>query len=199
MQTEIEPLERLFRSIADGEERALHSLYRREVDWVYRIAFRLIGEPSAAEDVVQETFLKIWRMASRYNPSAGSARAWIAVIARNTAFDHVRKRRSTEMLIEDDPRFIVDPADPPDPKLHRCLSGLPVDQAHAIVTMYRLGLTHVELAERLGVPIGTAKSRILRGTEALRKCMLDGEAATRHASEQADRSVMANTANGQRS
>lgn len=180
---------KLFHAIATGDERALHSLYRAHADWVLAIAVRLLGDPSAAEDVVQDTFLKIWRTADRFDSASGSARAWIAIIARNTALDHMRRRRPTELLVENDPQFRLEPLDPPDPKLQKCLSCLPPDQAIAIVTMYRYGLSHSELAEHIGVPAGTAKSRVLRGTRALRECMTLQKSSCA-ASESAVRCVM---------
>ena len=96
----------------------------------------------------------------------------MGVIARNAALDMIDRRQSSESLdAADGPELAVAAVEPPDARLGQCLKRLPPDQARAIVTMYNEGLSHSELADRLSVPLGTAKSWVRRGTRLLRECM----------------------------
>jgi RNA polymerase sigma-70 factor (ECF subfamily) len=162
----------LFAAMASGDEAAFRAVYATYGKLVFAIALRILRDRSAAEDAAQETFVKLWRTAARFDPNSGSARSWIAVIARNSALDLVRKRRPMEEFGEEEIASIVTEAvDPPDLKLGRCLARLPADQAKAIVTIYTYGMSHSELSEHLNIPIGTVKSWIRRGTSALKICM----------------------------
>ncbi|WP_164857114.1 RNA polymerase sigma factor [Sphingomonas crocodyli] len=155
-----------------GDEGAFRRLYETQGDWVYAIALRLLRDPQAAEDAVQEAFMKLWRTAGRFDIERGTAKTWIGIIARNAALDLGRRRQPAEELDEANLASLATEAiEPPDPKLNRCLGQLPSDQARAIVTMYHYGLSHSELSEQLGLPLGTVKSWIRRGTQALKLCM----------------------------
>ncbi len=161
-----------FAAVAEGDEAAFGAIYRANVNWVYSLTFRILRDRSLAEDAVQETFVKVWRTAHRFDPKMGSARGWIGIIARNCALDLGRRRRPVEELDRGEAALIATEAiDPPDMKLGRCLSRLPSNQAKAIITMYTYGMSHSELSEYLGIPIGTVKSWISRGTSSLKLCM----------------------------
>ncbi|MCW1427818.1 RNA polymerase sigma factor [Novosphingobium sp. JCM 18896] len=164
--------EALLIGMASGEEAAFRRLYEAEADWVYAIALRILRDSQAAEDAVQEAFIKLWRTASRFDPALGSAKTWIGIIARNAALDLGRRRQPVEELDEGHLATLATEAvEPPDPKLGKCLDELPRDQARAIVTMYSYGLSHSELSETLALPLGTVKSWIRRGTQSLKLCM----------------------------
>ncbi len=173
MASGTDPALNLFASVAKGDQAAFQRIYADNVKWVLALALRLLRDKALAEDAVQETFVKIWRSAHRYNPATGSLRGWIGVIARNTALDLIRKRRLFQDAQPDDilPDMVTLPSDPPDMKLQRCLSLLATGQADAIVTMYTYGMSHAELADHLALPIGTVKSWIRRGTHSLKQCM----------------------------
>lgn len=162
----------LLRDMAAGDERAFRQLYETQADWVYAIALRILRDTQAAEDAVQEAFVKLWRTAARFDASLGSGKTWIGIIARNAALDMGRRRQPVEELDEGTMASLATEAvEPPDPKLGKCLDQLPPDQARAIVTMYNYGLSHSELSEQLDLPLGTVKSWVRRGTQSLKQCM----------------------------
>lgn len=172
MITKFRSPETLLRDMAAGDERALRQLYEAQGDWVYAIALRILRDTQAAEDAVQEAFVKLWRTAGRFDAALGSAKTWIGIIARNAALDMGRRRQPTEELDESTMASLATEAvEPPDPKLGKCLDQLPRDQAQAIVTMYNFGLSHSELSHQLDQPLGTVKSWIRRGTQSLKHCM----------------------------
>lgn len=167
-----ESLESLLALVADGDMQAFGSLYAIVAGRLLAIAFRILRDQHAAEDAAQEAFLRIWRNAHRYEPARGAPLAWMGVIARNAALDLVQSRRPAEMLEAADTfDLAVQAVEPPDARLGQCLKRLPLDQAKAIVTMYNEGLSHSELAQRLAIPLGTAKSWVRRGTQSLKECM----------------------------
>ena len=172
MACESESLESLLRLVAAGDMLAFRTLYAASAGRLLAIALRILREQQAAEDAVQEAFLRIWRNSARYDAARGTPLAWMGVIARNAALDMIDRRQSSESLdAADGPELAVAAVEPPDARLGQCLKRLPPDQARAIVTMYNEGLSHSELADRLSVPLGTAKSWVRRGTRLLRECM----------------------------
>lgn len=165
-------IERLLSDVAAGDMAAFRALYDSAAGRLLAIATNILREREAAEDAVQEAFLRIWRRAGSYEPSRGSPLAWMGVIARNAALDHARRRRPVEELQAADViALAVQPVEPPDARLGQCLGRLPADQAKAIVTMYNYGLSHAELAQQLSAPLGTVKSWVRRGTQSLKECM----------------------------
>jgi RNA polymerase sigma-70 factor, ECF subfamily len=172
MSCQAEQLAALLQSVADGDRKAFRALYDASAGRLLAIAMRILRDPQAAADAVQEAYLRIWRNAGRFEPAKGAPLAWMGVIARNAALDQVDKRRPLEQLeAAGDACLSVAPLEPPDARLGQCLKRLPENHARAIVTMYTYGLSHSELAEHLAVPLGTAKSWVRRGTDALRECM----------------------------
>ncbi len=170
--TVTDSLEALLAEMANGSETSFRTLYDTQANRVFAIALRILRDQQAAEDAVQETFVKLWRTAGRFEESRGSAKAWIGIIARNSALDMGRKRQPNDELDETVmARMATEAVEPPDPKLGRCLDQLPREQAGAIVTMYTYGLSHSELSERLELPLGTIKSWVRRGTQSLKVCM----------------------------
>ena len=170
--TTIQSSEALLVDMAAGNKSSFRLLYEARANWVYAIALRILRDPQIAEDAVQETFIKLWRTAGRYDIARGSAKAWIGIIARNCALDMGRRRQPAAEI--DDAALALleaDAVDPPDPKLGKCLGQLPGDQAKAIVAMYTYGFSHSELSEQLELPLGTIKSWVRRGTQSLKVCM----------------------------
>jgi RNA polymerase sigma-70 factor, ECF subfamily len=162
----------IFSKIAAGDQKAFQHFYQENCSLVYTIAVRILRDTSLAEDAVQETFVKIWRSAGQFDATLGTSQSWISTIARNVALDLIRKRRPYEELSDTDIMAIAaDPCEPSDPKLGQCLAQLPEEQVIAIVTMYTYGMSHSELSNHLGAPIGTIKSRVRRATASLKKYM----------------------------
>ena len=157
--------------VAAGDRAALKSLYEREGAKVMAISLRMLGRRDIAEEVVQDTFLSIWRAAKSFDPSKGSARSWIYVIARRRALDRLRaspwlKRETPEFTEGWAPSLSEDSL-----ALTECLQQLDAKSRYAICICYLYGLTHEELSSAVGVPLGTLKSRIRRGLKSLRKCL----------------------------
>jgi RNA polymerase sigma-70 factor (ECF subfamily) len=183
--------------MAGGDLDALDGLYERYRTMAYSIALRITGEPAAAEDVVQEAFLGAWRNAARYVEGRGSVKTWLLSIVHHRAIDSIRRRRPTTEFPEPDaPGGVPAPLTLPDvwgdvaveldrAAIAEALVAISTVQREAIELAYFGGLTQVEISDRLGVPLGTVKSRMRLGLLALRRALLgtgagsaDGEPVT---------------------
>lgn len=162
-----------------GDLDALEGLYGRHGTMAYSIAMRMTGDAGTAEDVVQEAFLGAWRNAARYSAERGSVRTWLLAIVHHRAIDAMRRRRATVELPDETegaspaaltmPDIWDDVAATLDRDMIRsALEAIPERQREAIELAYFGGLTQVEIAERLGAPLGTVKSRMRLGLLAMR-------------------------------
>ena len=164
-------LDVLIARLASGDRAAFRALYDRTSSRMMGVALRIMGETALAEDAVQEAYLRVWRSAAKFDPKRGEAMSWMGRIVRNVCFDRLPKER--DMARIEDVTIPVMPADPPDARLDACLRKLPENQRKALILMYVHGMTHPELAAYLGVPLGTIKSWIKRGSRAVREGMGD--------------------------
>ena len=173
--------------VARSEESALAELYDRHSRVAYGLALRVLRDEALAEDAVQEAFLQVWRTAGRFIPERAKASTWILTLVHRRAVDLVRReqRRRTEQLAEaDDVRTGSSAADDAWLRFERervqgALRRLPDTQREALELAYYGGFTQSELAERLGQPLGTIKSRMFSGLAHLRELLespLEGEA-----------------------
>lgn len=162
--------------VARSEEAALGELYDRYGAAAYRLARRIVRDPSLAEDVVQEAFLAIWRGAARFLPERARAAAWIMTLVHRRAVDVVRReqRRRALPLEDGDDDRIVEAADAAvwlhleRERVQQALAELPDQQRETLELAYYGGFTQSELAERLGRPVGTIKSQMFAGLTNLR-------------------------------
>ncbi|HEY1271190.1 MAG TPA: sigma-70 family RNA polymerase sigma factor [Terriglobales bacterium] len=161
-------------AIRSGDEQAMAQLYDRYSLIVYSVALRVLGDTGAAEDVLQEVFLQLWLNPDAFDASRGSLPAWLAVIARNRAIDSLRKRRPSTDI--EDVVVSVEPDLAGDAERNRALekirgtlSGMPQAQRVALELAFFEGLTHTEIAQKTGEPLGTIKTRIRAGLLGLRK------------------------------
>jgi RNA polymerase sigma factor (sigma-70 family) len=173
--------------VSAGELNALDELYERYRTMAYSIAYRITGDATLAEDVVQEAFLGAWRNAARYVEGRGSVKTWLLSIVHHRSVDAVRRRRPTTELPEREdlpPAALTLPDIWPEVagNLDReavlgALAGITTVQREAIELAYFGGLTQQEIAERTGTPLGTVKSRMRLGLLSLRRA-LSGENVT---------------------
>jgi RNA polymerase sigma-70 factor (ECF subfamily) len=153
--------ETLLRRLAAGETSALGEFYDVFAGLVNGLALRILRDAADAEDVVQEVFLQVWRQASRFDPTRGSVEAWLCTIARTRALDRLRRRTARREDPEDEaPPSSATPKSAEAIAVRKALDGLTSDQRKALELAYFEGLTQSEIAERLGEPLGTVKTRI---------------------------------------
>jgi RNA polymerase sigma-70 factor (ECF subfamily) len=161
-----ERLADLLRAMAGGDRAAAPELYKLIGGRLYGVAQRILRDPGLAEDAVQEGFLKIWKNARRFDAAKGAASTWMAVIVRRAAIDK-RPRVTMQILPElEAPNVDLDYVHP---RLRACLSDLPELHRKALVLTYVYGLSHTELAQAMGAPLGTVKSWVRRATVALKE------------------------------
>jgi RNA polymerase sigma-70 factor (ECF subfamily) len=162
-----------------GDSAAFEVVYDRHSGAAFSLAYRMCGTRAAAEDVVQESFLSIWRSGARYDRMRGSVRTWVLGIVHNRAIDslrrnnvHDRRRASDEGLeerFEARERTEVEVAQRDEAReVREALTGLPSEQSRVIELAYFGGFTHTEIADIIGAPIGTIKGRMRLGLEKMR-------------------------------
>ncbi len=149
---------------ARGDRDAFEQLYRRNARAVLGLATRQLGERAAAEDAVQETFASVWRSARSYRPDRGPGGSWLYVVARNAIVDRVRARKDVPAEIPDRASTDAGPLESAEAswehwRVHRALEELPESERAVIALAYWSGLSQREVADRIGVPLGTVKTR----------------------------------------
>ena len=176
----------LLERIAGRDAHALADLYDRYAPVALASAARILGDRSEAEDVLQVVFTKVWQEAGRYDPSKGSAASWLLAWIRNGAIDRLRRRealrRATLHTADQTPvghedNVAIDASEERE-KVARAVAELPPDQRQVIELAYFEGLTQTQIAQRLGEPLGTIKTRMRLGMNKLRQALpvLSGEA-----------------------
>jgi RNA polymerase sigma-70 factor (ECF subfamily) len=167
----------LLEAVAEGNQDAMAAVFDRYSRIVYCIALRVLREPSLAEDVMQEVLLQVWKRPQSFVAQRGNLAAWLSVVARNRAIDVLRKRSPLDPLGDlplPDPRdmtlateqnWLMD-------KVRAVLNSLPAEQQGPLELAYFQGLSHTEIAERTGSPLGTVKTRIRAGLMSIRKAMV---------------------------
>jgi RNA polymerase sigma-70 factor (ECF subfamily) len=182
MSTDPRSDEELIASIQRKDVTALESLYDRHRVLMYSLALRVLGNPSDAEDVVQEVFMSVWRASGTYRPERSSFRSWLISIVHHRAIDRLRSRKSRPQAIA-----LEDGVELPDQSdvwrevsqkltgedVREALRQLPAEQRETIELAYFTGLTHTQIAGRMQVPLGTVKGRMRIGLHKL-KSLLEG-------------------------
>ena len=171
--------------VALADESALKELYDLTSSKLYGVAVRVVTNREWAEDVLQEAYLNIWRIAGAYQASLSPPMAWMGLVVRSRGLDFLRRRtsdRADHVQELDDVISDTVAGDSPNPMdttqaseqacaLHQCLSKLEKKQREVVSLAYLRDLSHSELAEQLKLPLGTVKTWIRRGLEQLRGCM----------------------------
>jgi RNA polymerase sigma-70 factor (ECF subfamily) len=168
--------------VADGDEIALATLYSRHAGTLLALGLRILGAAGEAEDVVQETFLQVWRQAARYDPTRSSVNSWLVLIARSRAIDRLRSRRVAERIVlaAEGGAGEVDTSPGADrnvffaerrARIRQALAALPAEQREVIELAFFRGLTQSEIALETSTPLGTVKTRTLLAMKKLRTAL----------------------------
>lgn len=170
--------EDLISLLVDGDAQALALLYDRHSRAAFSLAYRMMGERQASEDLMQDAFIKIWRGAPSYGAGRGGVRTWILSIVRNQGLDQLRShasRRRTQEKIEasasrsqPNEAFAETWRNSQRAQVREALNSLPQEQLKILELAYFSGYTHVEIADLLGLPLGTVKGRMRLGLKKLR-------------------------------
>jgi RNA polymerase sigma-70 factor (ECF subfamily) len=162
--------------IQRGDESAMATLYDRYSKVVYSVALRVLRDPAAAEDVLQDIFMQIWRKPDSFVSTRGSLAGWLAVISRNRSIDSLRRRKPQDSVDEVVLASSFNLADESERNImteraRGVMVALPAEQRKVLEMAFFDGLTHSEIAELTGDPLGTVKTRIRAGLLVLRKAM----------------------------
>jgi RNA polymerase sigma-70 factor, ECF subfamily len=172
-------LEVCLAAVARGDHAAFGVVYDQAAPSVLGIVRRVLRDPAQSEEVMQEVLLEVWRTAARFDPSAGSATAWIMTVAHRRAVDRVRSeqraaerelRAATASIAYDDVTEAVETTLDQE-RVRRCLDGLTDLQRESVTLAYYGGYSYREVAQLLGVAIGTVKTRMRDGLIRLRDCL----------------------------
>jgi RNA polymerase sigma-70 factor (ECF subfamily) len=177
-----DPLARYLLRCAGGDQGALEALYSQVAPRLYAVCLVLLKREDLAEDVLQESFVKIWNRADSFDPARGNALTWMTSIVRNRALDllrsaHLKAERSAVKYRDvdfshpgDQPEALADTASATQAVMD-CLDQLKESQRRCILLAYYYGHTHEELTRIVQAPLGTVKAWIRRGIERLRECL----------------------------
>jgi RNA polymerase sigma-70 factor, ECF subfamily len=172
--------------IGAKDPQAFEVFYDRHGGAAYSLAYRIVGEPGAAEDVTQEAFISLWRSGARYDRARGSVRSWMLSIVRNRAIDSLRAgaSKAPKLTYDDDALLEQRPSEElteeeamrheTASEVRGALKQLPGDQSKVIQLAYFGGFSQSEIARMLGVPLGTVKGRMRLGLEKIRGEIAEG-------------------------
>jgi RNA polymerase sigma-70 factor (ECF subfamily) len=174
--TQTPPVEdaQLLARVQRGDEQAMAGLFDRYSKIVYSVALRVLRDAAAAEDVLQEIFMQVWRNPNTFIATRGSLGGWLAVVARNRSIDTLRRKKPTEQVEE---VYLASPTNLADEaernlmmeRARSVIVTLPPEQRKTLEMAFFDGLTHSEIAEMTGDPLGTVKTRIRSALGTLRK------------------------------
>jgi RNA polymerase sigma-70 factor (ECF subfamily) len=178
--------EELMPLVGRKDPQAFEVLYDRHGGAAYSLAYRIVGEPAAAEEVTQEAFISVWRSGERFDPTRGSVRSWLLSIVRNRAIDFLRSRAGKAPKLDFDDAAALEQRPATErteeealrretaSELRGAIGKLPDPQSKVIELAYFGGFSHSEIAEILGLPMGTVKGRMRLGLEKIRGELAEG-------------------------
>ena len=181
--------EELMELVLGGQVQAFEVIFDRHSGAAFSLAYRMCGRRSAAEDIVQDAFLSLWRSTSRYDPGRGSVRSWVLSVVHNRAIDAFRRQSSKDSRDVHD-EGIAERLPAPDAtdveverlddarQVRTALDELPPDQRQVIELAYFGGFTHAQIAEMLDLPPGTVKGRMRLGLTKMRHVLGEGSRVT---------------------
>ena len=171
-------------AIREGDRTAFEQLYAATRAKLYGVVLRILKRHDLTDEVIQETYLKIWGSAGSFDPAVASPITWMVTIARNRAIDLVRKR--SEASLEEEPQAMDVAADMPDPlasrelsedlgRLMKCVGRLDTDRKEMVLLAYYNGLSREQLASKFAKPVNTIKTWLRRSLIEIRECLGSGE------------------------
>ncbi len=176
--------EALLNAIADGAVWAMDSLYERYSRILYSLAYRMVADHQVAEDLLQDSFLAVWRRATSFSPQTGAARSWLVSILHHRAIDYLRRvrRRSTIQEAPLEEIELDEATASPDvwdeawrsvqsSQVRAALMKIPTEQRVVIELAYFQGWTHTEIADGIQIPLGTVKARMRLGLNHLKRLL----------------------------
>jgi RNA polymerase sigma-70 factor, ECF subfamily len=178
--------EELMPLIGAKDAEAFEVLYDRHGGVAYSLAYRIVGDRAAAEDVTQEAFISIWRSGARFDPTRGSVRSWMLSVVRNRAIDALRSKagKAPKLTLDDEAILEQRPAEElteeeamrheTASEVRGAIGRLPGEQSRVIELAYFGGFSQSEIARMLGVPLGTVKGRMRLGLEKIRGELAEG-------------------------
>ncbi len=175
------PLSPLLPRVAAGDHGAMRQLVRHFTPLIRSIARRSCSEVTTPDDLVQETMLRLWRSAERFDPARGTETTFVASVARNAAIDMARRRACRPAVSAADPAELAPPATSPTDRVatvvtvRAALAELPAASRELLRLAYFEQLTQREIADRLGIPLGTVKSRTAQAMARLRGILRDDD------------------------
>jgi len=170
----------LIGAVAKGDQAAFERIYVATRAKLYGVVLRILGKPELAEEVMQETYLKVWKMAHTFDPTLASPITWMVAMARNRAIDIVRRR--SEVSIEDEPEAQNVAAESAPPLARRemteelkrllaCLGKLDPEKQRIVLLAYYSGWSREQLSTKLDIPVNTIKTWLRRSLLEIRECM----------------------------
>ena len=166
----------LLSRVRSGDQGAMAALFDRYSGVLYSVALRVLKDPGQAEDIMQDIFIQVWRKPDSFASGRGSLGGWLAVVARNRAIDLLRKRRPSDSVEDVVLASKTDTASEAErnvlmEKVRVVMAELPPDQKTSVELAYFDGMSHTEIAEKTGEPLGTVKTRIRLAMMTLRKAL----------------------------
>ena len=176
----------LLSRVALGDQAAFGEFYEKTSSHLYGVALRILRDPSAAEEILQEAYVNVWHHAGSYEAAKSQPLTWLTTIVRNRCFDQLRRRELDTVNLtnadDDDAPAYDPPSDAPSPtamllagaearSVRACVDTLDAGPKQAIALAFYHGLSHAELAAQLREPLGTVKSWVRRGLEKLKSCL----------------------------
>jgi len=175
----------LLRAVAARDKEALRQLYARHSAVLFALALKVLSDRAEAEDVLQEAFIQVWKTAGSFDEGRGKPIGWLIMLTRSRAIDRLRSRKTRSRVTESMARDTVKTSEARTPAdeasaseaqraIRAVLKSLPAEQRSAIEMAYFGGLTQFEIAQQLGQPLGTVKTRIRNGMMRLRELLSSG-------------------------
>jgi len=180
-KAQLDHLALLIEKVADRDINAFNEVYSNFSQIVYNLMYRTLQNREEAEDALQDVFIQIWEKASTYDSNRGAVSTWITNMARNRAIDKLRSRacrRCVNLVDEEsiisnaDINYIIEEMNESRVVINGALDAIPIEQRKVIEMAYFDGLTHIEIAQLLSLPVGTVKTRIALGIAKLRKFVI---------------------------